>query len=117
MKIYKDINKILALSLILFAVFSLSDLTTTYIGLNNGFAEQSHLVSFFWYNYNIFGLIITKFISILTIVIVAVIFKLISNVCELNIQQNVERITLVCGFIFGSIIYGLATIHNITILI
>lgn len=116
MKIYKNINKIFILCLITFIITSLGDIITTYIGLNNGFAEHSPLVRFFWYRYNIIGLVMTKFISLFSIVFAAAIFRLGYELDELDGKQNIGKITIIYGFIFGSIIYGLATIININVL-
>jgi len=65
------LNKVLLFVFSLFVIASLADVLTTYIGLTSGFVEQTEFVRILWIQFGLFGLILTKVISIVALTLIS----------------------------------------------
>lgn len=102
----KRLNKILLLCIIGGFISISGDLTTTYIGLSNGYYELNPVISFIWSNFGLIGFIIAK----LTVVsYITLCYYLVKK------QYSVHYGKIYCIFAFTIfIVYdSIATTNNI----
>ncbi len=92
----------------LFIITSLTDVYTTYIGLTSGFAEQTEFVDQLWMQFGLAGLILSKIIA------VGIVSALSLPLYIVNKNMTLYFVSVL--YIMGSLIFGYATLHNLTLL-
>jgi hypothetical protein len=103
------LNKVLLFVFSLFVIASLADVLTTYIGLTSGFVEQTEFVRILWIQFGLFGLILTKVISIVALTLISAPFYIF-------VEKNLQKLFASTLYMMGTILFGYAAIHNLILL-
>jgi|AntDeeMetageno50_2_1112565.scaffolds.fasta_scaffold00704_6 hypothetical protein len=102
------LNKVLLFVFSLFVIASLADVLTTYIGLTSGFVEQTEFVRILWIQFGLFGLILTKVISIVALTLISAPFYIF--------EKKLTKLFASTLYMMGTILFGYAAIHNLILL-
>jgi len=102
------LNKVLLFVFSLFVIASLADVLTTYIGLTSGFVEQTEFVRILWIQFGLFGLILTKVISIVALTLISAPFYIF--------EKKLTKLFASTLYMMGAILFGYAAIHNLILL-
>lgn len=100
---------LLSVSIVIFTIGSTLDIITTYMGLTSGFQEQTAFVDYLWVQYGLMGLILSKVVALMGLIISIIPAYVVFN-------KEIYKISLSNMYIIGGLYFTYAAIHNIMLM-